>query len=136
VDFLTVGTNDLIQYVLAVDRVDPRVAARYQPLHPGVLRLLRDVADAAARRATPLSVCGEMAGDPLQALALVGLGVRELSMHPAAIPRVKSALREMPFARAQAAVLACLGLPTAEAVEQALRRELGSALTEAGAPEA
>jgi phosphoenolpyruvate-protein kinase (PTS system EI component) len=62
--------------------------------------------------------------------------VRELSMHPAAIPRVKSALREMPFARAQAAVLACLGLPTAEAVEQALRRELGSALTEAGAPEA
>jgi phosphotransferase system enzyme I (PtsI) len=135
VDFLSVGTNDLIQYLLAVDRVDPRVASRYQPLHPGVLRLLRDVVDAAARRATPLSVCGEMAGEPLQALALAGLGVRELSMRPAAIPRVKWALREVPVARAQAVVMACLGLPSAVAIEETLRRELGSAALTAEAGE-
>jgi phosphotransferase system enzyme I (PtsI) len=132
VDFLAVGTNDLIQYVLAVDRVDPRVAPRYQPLHPAVLRLLKDVAEAAARRGTPLSVCGEMAGEPLGALALIGLGIRELSMSPAAIPRVKSALREVPAARAQAAVKACLGLPTAGEIEWTLRNELGGAAAAAG----
>jgi phosphotransferase system enzyme I (PtsI) len=96
-----------------------------------VLRLLRDVAEAAARLGTPLAVCGEMAGEPLGALALVGLGVRELSMSPAAIPRVKLALRGVPAARATAVMRSCLGLPTAREIDAMLRRELGGAAGEA-----
>ena len=93
VDFFSVGTNDLIQYLLAVDRTDPRVSGLYEPLHPAVLRTLAQIARAAHAQQRPLSVCGEMAGHPVQALLLVGLGYRELSMAPSAIPRVKAALR-------------------------------------------
>ena len=93
VDFFSVGTNDLIQYLLAVDRTDPRVSGLYEPLHPAVLRTLDGIARAAAAAGRPLSVCGEMAGEPLQAVLLVGLGFRELSMAPSAIPRVKEAIR-------------------------------------------
>ena len=92
VDFFSVGTNDLIQYLLAVDRTDPRVSRLYQPLHPAVLRTLDGIARAAEAARRPLSVCGEMAAQPLQAVLLVGLGFRELSMAPSAIPRVKEAL--------------------------------------------
>jgi len=80
VDFFSVGTNDLIQYLLAVDRIDPRVAGLYQPLHPAVVRTLARLAAVCDAHALPLAVCGEMAADPLQALLLVGLGIRELSM--------------------------------------------------------
>ena len=93
VQFFAVGTNDLIQYLLAVDRVDPRVSSLYEPLHPAVLRTIDGVVRAAAPHGVPVSICGEMAADPLQALLLVGLGVRELSMSPAAIPAVKAAVR-------------------------------------------
>ena len=93
VRFFAVGTNDLIQYLLAVDRVDPRVSSLYEPLHPAVLRTIDGVVRAAGAHGIPVSICGEMAADPLQALLLVGLGVRELSMSPVAIPRVKAALR-------------------------------------------
>ena len=93
VDFFSVGTNDLIQYLLAVDRTDPRVSGLYEPLHPAVLRTLAQIAGAARSQDRPLSVCGEMAGQPLEAVLLVGLGFRELSMAPSAIPRVKEALR-------------------------------------------
>src|SRR6185436_16290058 len=92
VDFFSIGTNDLVQYLLAADRVDPRISQHYQPLHPAVLRTIRQVVQAGAPRRLPVSVCGEMAADPLLALALLGLGVRELSMSPAAIPRVKAAI--------------------------------------------
>ncbi len=93
VDFFSVGTNDLIQYLLAVDRTDPRVSGLYEPLHPAVLRTLAQIARAALVHERPLSVCGEMAGHPVEAVLLVGLGYRELSMAPSAIPRVKAALR-------------------------------------------
>jgi len=131
VDFFSVGTNDLIQYVLAADRVDPRVAAHYQPLHPAVLRLVAGIVRAAGAARRPVSVCGEMAADPLQALVLVGLGVRELSMSPASIPRVKAALRA-----ATAGVLGelgarCLNLPSAAAVEAAARATLAEPLRQA-----
>src|SRR6185503_17733106 len=86
VDFFSIGTNDLIQYLLAVDRADPRVASLYEPLHPAVLRTIRAVVKAAAEQSLPLSVCGEMAADPVAALVLVGLGVRDLSMTASAIP--------------------------------------------------
>lgn len=128
VSFLAVGTNDLIQYLLAVDRVDPRVAPLYQPLHPAVLRLLRQVVGVARAFDRPLTVCGEMAAELLPAIALVGLGVRELSMTPAAIPRVKAALRGIHAAHAEAAVRACLDLPGPGEVEARLRADMASAL--------
>lgn len=91
-DFLSVGTNDLIQYTLAVDRTDERLAGHYEPMAPAVLRLLRLVAIGARTGDVPLSVCGEMAADPLLVALLVGLGFRRFSMSPAAIPLVKRAL--------------------------------------------
>ena len=89
VEFLAVGTNDLIQYVLAVDRTDERVSGLYQPLHPGLLRLLRHVRRAAARQRVPVSVCGEMASDPALLAVLIGLGLTGFSMTPAAIPAAR-----------------------------------------------
>ncbi|HET7292407.1 MAG TPA: phosphoenolpyruvate--protein phosphotransferase [Vicinamibacteria bacterium] len=126
-DFFSVGTNDLIQYLLAVDRMDPRVAPLYEPLHPAVLRAVKRVVDAADAAGRPVSVCGEMAADPLQALVLIGLGVRELSMSPAAIPRVKAAVRAATAASARSAAAACLDMATAEEIEDHLRRALGLA---------
>jgi phosphotransferase system enzyme I (PtsI) len=134
VDFLSVGTNDLVQYLLAADRVDPRVAAHYQPLHPAVLRVIGGVVRAAEPHGIPVSVCGEMAADPLHALVLLGLGVRELSMSPAAIPRVKAALRAVSEARAREVAASCLTLPTAGEVEAAARAALAVSL-DAGADE-
>ncbi|PYQ23193.1 MAG: phosphoenolpyruvate--protein phosphotransferase [Acidobacteria bacterium] len=128
VDFFSVGTNDLIQYLLAVDRTDPRVSAHYQPLHPAVLRAVRGVVEAAERVAIPVSVCGEMAADPTTALVLVGLGVKELSMSPAAIPRVKAALRGASFARLKEVAEGCLALPSAREIEARLRAELSAVL--------
>ena len=94
-DFFAVGTNDLIQYTLAVDRADETVAHLYNPLHPAVLRLIQFAVEAAARRGIPISVCGEIAGDPRYAALLLGLGLRELSMAPRNIPRVKQRIRKL-----------------------------------------
>jgi phosphotransferase system enzyme I (PtsI) len=132
VDFVSVGSNDLVQYLLAADRSDPRVAAAYQPLHPAVLRVLRIIVEAVTPLGRPLCLCGEMAADPLQALLLVGLGFPELSMNPAAIPRVKAALRRAEAGRLRELALHCLSLTTAEAVQEELRRQLLS--TTAPAP--
>ena len=127
VDFFSVGTNDLIQYLLAVDRTDPRVSSLYQPLHPAVLRTLAQVARAARAHARPLSVCGEMAGQPIEAVLLVGLGFRELSMAPSAIPRVKAALRAVRAEDARALAARCLSLPTSEEILALVRQELPAA---------
>ncbi len=124
-DFFSVGTNDLIQYLLAVDRMDPRVAPLYEPLHPAVLRSLGSMVVAAAVGGRPLSVCGEMASDPLHALLLVGLGVRELSMSPQAIPRVKTAIRAADAEQARQTAKECLQLATAAEIEVPLRCRLG-----------
>jgi phosphotransferase system enzyme I (PtsI) len=124
VEFFSVGTNDLVQYLLAADRNDPRVAGLYQPLHPAVLRTLAQVVAAAEGQQVPLSVCGEMAADPRQALLLVGLGFRELSMSPAAIPRVKAAVRAIRADRARDVARRTLNLRTAEEIEDLLDREL------------
>jgi phosphotransferase system enzyme I (PtsI) len=133
VDFFSVGTNDLIQYLLAVDRVDPRVSSLYEPLHPAVLRTMVAIVAAGGTAAIPVSVCGEMASDPLHAAVLVGLGVQELSMSAGAIPRVKAVLRGLCAADARRAASAALALPTAAAIEAMLRRELAPALTPAAA---
>ena len=89
-DFFAIGTNDLTMYTLAIDRGEERVAHLYNPLHPAVLRLIQFTVEAALRARIPVSVCGEIAGDPRFTALLIGLGVRELSMTPKALPRVKS----------------------------------------------
>ncbi len=94
-DFFAVGTNDLIQYTLAVDRSDEQVAHLYNPLHPAVLRLIQFAVEAAERSHIPISDCGEIAGDPRYAALLLGLGLRELSMSPQSIPRVKQRIRSL-----------------------------------------
>jgi phosphoenolpyruvate-protein phosphotransferase (PTS system enzyme I) len=94
-DFFAIGTNDLIQYTLAIDRTDEEVAPLYNPLHPAVLRLIQFAIEAATRRQIPVGVCGEMAGDPRYAALLLGLGLRELSMAPRSIPRVKQRIRSL-----------------------------------------
>jgi phosphotransferase system enzyme I (PtsI) len=92
-DFFAIGTNDLIQYTLAIDRGDEQVAHLYNPLHPAVLRLIQFAVEAASRRSMPISICGEMAGEPRFSALLLGLGLRNLSMAPRNIPRVKQRIR-------------------------------------------
>ncbi len=101
VDFLSVGTNDLTQYLLAVDRNNPRVADLYDELHPAVLRALRDITSAAAEFDRPVSVCGELAGNPLATILLIGLGVNSLSMSAGSLLRVKWVVRSISRTRAR-----------------------------------
>jgi phosphotransferase system enzyme I (PtsI) len=136
VDFISIGTNDLIQYVLAVDRADPRVMPLYEPFHPAVLRLLDQVVRAGGRAGIPVGVCGEMAGQALSAVALVGLGVRELSMNPAGIPAVRHALASTSGAQARAVMERCLTLPSAVEVEREIGEAFGGAVREAEASSA
>jgi phosphotransferase system enzyme I (PtsI) len=100
VDFLSIGTNDLIQYSLAVDRGNPSVAALYEPFHPAVLRMLRFVVRAGKARGVPVTLCGEMAASPELIPTLLGLGLRELSCPPRAVPRVRDAIRSTEIAAA------------------------------------
>jgi phosphotransferase system enzyme I (PtsI) len=102
-DFFSIGTNDLIQYALAVDRGNDAVAFLYRPEHVGVLRMIRAVVEHAQRHAIPVALCGEMAGDPTAVELLVGLGLRELSMQPRAIAAVRHVVREIDARRAAAA---------------------------------
>jgi phosphotransferase system enzyme I (PtsI) len=120
VDFFTIGTNDLIQYCLAVDRTDDRVSDLYEPLHPAVLRLIRLVRRAAARHRIPVSLCGEMASDPALVGLLVGLGLTEFSMTPAAIPIIRQVVQELSAAEARRLASHALRLPTAAEIEQYL----------------
>jgi phosphoenolpyruvate-protein phosphotransferase len=112
-DFLSIGTNDLAQYVLAADRHSPAMAAFYQPLHPAVLRLVRDVVAAAIRRQRAVSVCGEAAAEPRAVPLFLGMGVTELSVRPPAVTRVKSQVRRIDAAAARALAEEVAALPTA-----------------------
>ena len=100
--FFSIGTNDLIQYLLAIDRVNDRIAHLYEPTHPAIVRTLRMIVDEAHRQKISVSVCGEMAGDPVYAPLLLGLGVDSLSMSPAWLPSVKYLVRSMTMADARA----------------------------------
>jgi phosphotransferase system enzyme I (PtsI) len=126
VDFLSVGTNDLIQYMLAVDRVNENVAHLYQPLHPAILRVIGHLVKVAASAHIPVEVCGEMAADPVQAIALIGIGIRTLSLTPASIPVVKSAIRSVRLDRVSEVMDEAKKLSSASEVESLLARELSS----------
>jgi phosphoenolpyruvate-protein phosphotransferase (PTS system enzyme I) len=119
-DFFSLGTNDLIQYSLAVDRNNEHVASLYQPLHPAILRMLRFVIDSARAAGIEIGLCGEMAADPRYALLLVGLGLRRLSMSPRQIPEVKSWLREASAAELAELAAGCMSYSTAAEVQEHL----------------
>ena len=122
-DFLSIGTNDLTQYALAVDRNNARVTHLFQPLNPGVLNLLRLIVTAADEAGTPVSLCGEMAGDPLATLLLVGMGLRSLSMSPYRVPLVKKVIASASVADAQSIAEAALSLRDTTEIDEFLRRQ-------------
>jgi len=122
--FFSIGTNDLTQYSLAVDRGNANIADRFTPLHPGVLRLIARTVEVGNANDVGVTVCGEMASEPLMAFALIGLGVRRLSVAPRAVPLVKRLVRGVAAADAASAVEEALRLPTAEDVAIVLERRL------------
>ena len=128
VDFLSVGTNDLVQYLLAVDRNNARVANLYDPLHPASIRALELIADGARRAGKPVSVCGEMASDPASVILLLGMGIDSLSVSVSAIPRVKWVIRSFSTDRAEALLAQCRLLENPDPI----RSLLNNALVQAG----
>ncbi|RLC47309.1 MAG: phosphoenolpyruvate--protein phosphotransferase [Candidatus Coatesbacteria bacterium] len=116
-DFFSIGTNDLIQYSIAIDRANEEVAYLYNPLHPAVLRTIKMVVEAGHRHKVRVGVCGEMAGEPLYALMLMGLGVDELSMNPVAIPAVKKVIRSSRLCESLKIASKALGFQTADEIE-------------------
>jgi phosphotransferase system enzyme I (PtsI) len=117
-DFFSIGTNDLAQYGLAVDRANPDVASLYRPLHPAILRMIRLVVEAGERHRRPVAVCGELAADPIGAAVLVGLGICDLSVTPVAIPEVKEILSSIEVGRVRALALEALDASEAGEVER------------------
>jgi phosphotransferase system enzyme I (PtsI) len=127
-EFFSLGTNDLVQYALAIDRASQSLAAQASPFDPAILRLIKFVSDAGQKRDIPVSLCGAMASDPLAACLLIGLGLRELSMEAAAIPEIKEAVRRMTVAECVAIAEDALTCDSADAVEELLARELAPKL--------
>jgi phosphoenolpyruvate-protein kinase (PTS system EI component) len=127
ITFASLGTNDLLQYTLAVDRGNPALERYRDSLHPAVLRLVRQAVEASARAGIELSVCGEMAGDPAAALALTGLGIRTLSMAASSLPAVRRAIRAARASELEAAAMRALEDPSAEAARARFEALLGGA---------
>jgi phosphotransferase system enzyme I (PtsP) len=111
VDFVSVGSNDLFQFVMAVDRGNPRIAGRFDPLSRPFLRVLRQIVLKAEEHARPLTLCGELAGRPLPALALAGIGFRSLSMASSAIGPVKAMLRELDLGKLERLLIPAIAEP-------------------------
>ncbi|MGA9363517.1 MAG: phosphoenolpyruvate--protein phosphotransferase [Bacteroidota bacterium] len=121
VDFVSIGTNDLIQYLLAVDRTNSVVAGLYQEFHPAVLRSIKQIIDASHRSKVWVGMCGEMAGDPLAVILLVGLGLDEFSVVPAVLPEIKKIIRSIKYKEARRIAEKALKFSTEEEVEQYIR---------------
>ena len=131
VNFFSIGTNDLIQYALAVDRMNEKIAHLYEPTHPAIVRLIKGTVDAAHAHKVWVSVCGEMAGDPVLAPLLIGLGVDELSASPSLVPQVKFLIRRLKLSDAQAVAAFALQCESASEILarcQELARQIAPSL--------
>jgi phosphoenolpyruvate-protein kinase (PTS system EI component) len=136
VDFFSLGTNDLVQYLLAVDRGNDEVADWFRSLHPSVLSSIERTVRAAGAASIPAVVCGEMAATPAYAVILIGLGARDLSMTASSIPRVRRALAGIESRRADEIAAECLVCGTADEVEELVRERLGAEWPQLFPPEA
>ena len=124
VDFFSIGSNDLIQYTLAIDRINEYVAYMYQPFHPAILRMIKQVVEAANNAGIGVGLCGQMAGDPLCTLILLGLGVNEISMNAGGIPVIKKIVRSVSMKEARANLEEILKLDTAEKVRELILKKM------------
>ena len=130
VDFFSIGTNDLIQYTLAIDRVNEHVAYLYNPLHPAVIRLIKTVVESAHSNGIEVVMCGEMAGDTLYLPILLGLGIDELSMNPLCILRIKKVLRSITYSESQEFVKIIDQFRTDSEIENFMKQEMGKRFPE------
>jgi phosphotransferase system enzyme I (PtsI) len=130
VDFFSIGTNDLIQYTLAIDRNNKNVAHLFQPLDPAILRMLKRLAEVTRQNGIRMFICGEMAGYPIHTPLLLGLGLDELSMNPQSIPTIKQMIRSINVGETEALVDEALKLMSAEKVFALLRDTYGNILSE------
>ncbi len=128
VDFFSIGTNDLIQYTIAVDRENERIAYLYEPFHPGVLRLIKLIVDNGHEKGIPVGMCGEMAGDLKAAVILIGLGLDELSMSPIVIPEIKKIIRSITIAEAEEVVGAIMDMKSFREIDIYMKQWSGEHL--------
>ncbi len=133
VDFFSIGTNDLIQYSMAVDRVNEKVAHLYRPTHPGILRLVKNIIESGHSKGIRVDMCGEMAGEEQFVMVLLGMGIDGLSMSPVAIPRAKKLVRSITYDSAKSFAEKVLKMSSADEVEEAIK-SLGSSTGAAGTP--
>lgn len=124
VDFFSIGTNDLIQYALAIDRVNEHVSYLYEPLHPSIIRIIKNIVQTANEYNTPVALCGEMAADPIYIVVLLGLGLKEFSMNPVAIPKIKRIIRNIRIDEIKVFVEELVNIPTAKEVEKVVKKWL------------
>ena len=121
-DFLSIGTNDLIQYLLAVDRVNENVTHLYEPLHLSILRLLKEIIQTGKKSRSGVAMCGEMAADPAVTMILLGLGLREFSMSAISIPKVKRIIRSIKIEETKQLADEILSLSDNEEIKKVLRK--------------
>lgn len=126
VDFFSIGTNDLCQYTLAVDRINENVSYLYQPFHPAVLRLIKNTIDISKHRGITIGMCGEMAGDPMSILILLGFGLKEFSMSPQSIPLIKKIIRSVTLKQAQDIAQEALSLTTSDEIKEMIIKKLNT----------
>jgi len=129
-DFFSIGTNDLIQYSLAVDRSNEKVAYLYEPGHPAVLRLIKNIIEVAHSHKIWVGMCGEMSGEPIFAFLLLGMGLDRFSMSAPQVPKIKELINSIKFSDAKSVVEKVLQLSTPKEVEQCLQEELKKVLKE------
>ena len=121
IDFCSIGSNDLTQYVLAVDRNNPQISNLYDPLHPAVLKLIQQLVNTAKKHDKSVELCGEMASDPDGCIILIGLGINTLSMNTPLIPVIKKRLSEIPFSLAKTVATKALDASSPEEVRNMIR---------------